>query len=415
MKKQATLLILLFGTITVLCQDIQVTFTGTGESTVVDSVRATNLSTNESITLPGNETLVLALKTAVPSIEELTGNGMVFPNPFSGKATFVMSIQKPQTVFLKVQNLVGQVVANTTALAQPGENEFTLSVATSGIYLISLTSDRGTAGYKVICTGTTESENRIQYNGKVGSSDQNPSQSGRQSAQTGYTLGYSAGDIIHYRCKSGVYTTIITDSPTASKNYDVEFVACTDPDGKNYCIVRIGDQTWMVENLAYLPAVSPPSEQSITDKHYYVYDYNGTTISEAKATGNFEYYGVLYNWEAAMAACPAGWYLPSSAEWLDLIDYIGGSGNAGNKMKSTSGWFNNGNGNNSSGFNGLPGGSFSSSSGFNGLVSDAKFWSSSPDGTYNAKGRSLSYNYGVVIMLYAGRMVGCSVRCLKDK
>ena len=40
-------------------QNIQITFTASGESNVVDSVTATNLTTFESVTLPGNETLIL--------------------------------------------------------------------------------------------------------------------------------------------------------------------------------------------------------------------------------------------------------------------------------------------------------------------------------------------------------------------
>jgi len=40
-------------------QNISVTFTGTGAATQIDSVIATNLTTNQSVTLPGNETLIL--------------------------------------------------------------------------------------------------------------------------------------------------------------------------------------------------------------------------------------------------------------------------------------------------------------------------------------------------------------------
>jgi uncharacterized protein (TIGR02145 family) len=33
-------------------------------------------------------------------------------------------------------------------------------------------------------------------------------------------------------------------------------------------------------------------------------------------------YGRLYNWETAMSACPAGWHLPSNAEWNDLLKFV---------------------------------------------------------------------------------------------
>ena len=60
-------------------------------------------------------------------------------------------------------------------------------------------------------------------------------------------------------------------------------------------LVSIGTQIWMARNLEYLPAVSPSSAGSETEKLYYVYDYQGTNVSEVKATTNFQVYGVLYN------------------------------------------------------------------------------------------------------------------------
>ena len=71
----------------------------------------------------------------------------------------------------------------------------------------------------------------------------------------------------------------------------------------------------MAENLAWLPGVSPSSDGSETLSYYYVRGYEGTVVSEAKAVANYSTYGVLYNWPAAMAACPDGWHLPSDGDW----------------------------------------------------------------------------------------------------
>ena len=82
---------------------------------------------------------------------------------------------------------------------------------------------------------------------------------------------------------------------------------------------------------------------------------------------NCEKYGRLYNWDAALKACPLGWHLPSDVEWKTLEMYLGMSQSMshdkgyrgtyeGKQMKFTSGWADNGNGTNSSGFDALPGG-----------------------------------------------------------
>ncbi|MGI6335275.1 MAG: FISUMP domain-containing protein [Minisyncoccales bacterium] len=60
---------------------------------------------------------------------------------------------------------------------------------------------------------------------------------------------------------------------------------------------------------------------SSEDPHYFVYGYGGTDVDAAKATTNYNTYGVLYNWEAAKTACPTGWHLPSRAEWLTLKQF----------------------------------------------------------------------------------------------
>jgi uncharacterized protein (TIGR02145 family) len=110
----------------------------------------------------------------------------------------------------------------------------------------------------------------------------------------------------------------------------------TDPrDGQTYSWVKIGTQEWMAENLKFLPSVANTGFGSSTEPHYYVYDYNGTDVHAAKATANFQNYGVLYNWPAAISACPSGWRLPTDADWTVLTNFAGGENVAGGKLKST--------------------------------------------------------------------------------
>jgi len=93
----------------------------------------------------------------------------------------------------------------------------------------------------------------------------------------------------------------------------------TDPRDNNiYSTIKIGYQCWMAENLKYLPSVNSFLDSSESVPYYYVYGYNGTDVSTAKAKLNYNTYGVLYNWSAATTACPSGWKLPTHDDWTTL-------------------------------------------------------------------------------------------------
>lgn len=186
-------------------------------------------------------------------------------------------------------------------------------------------------------------------------------------------------------------------------------------DNREYVFNTIGTQTWMIENLAYLPAVSPPPEGSETSPFYYVFDYAGSSIAEAKATANYIVYGVLYNWEAAKTACPPGWHLPSDAEWTVLTDYLGSS--PGGKMKEAGveHWlFPNQGATNASSFTALPGGYRYNTGRMYYLGKNANFWSGTKNSPANAWYRNLDYQYDDLSRRQGVLSYGYSVRCVRD-
>ena len=83
-------------------------------------------------------------------------------------------------------------------------------------------------------------------------------------------------------------------------------------------------------------------------------------------------------------------------------------------MKSTSGWKNNGNGNNISGFNGMPGGYCNNGGNFNGITGDEYFWSSSESSTDDAWNRGLNSYSLRVDRNHGNKSDGLYVRCLRD-
>lgn len=206
-----------------------------------------------------------------------------------------------------------------------------------------------------------------------------------------------------------------------------EFGSFTDSrDGTEYATVTLGTQTWMGENLAYLPSVNPSSEGSDDIPFYYVYDYQGSSVAEAKATAFFTDYGVLYSWHAAMLACPNGWHLPSDQEWSDLEISLGSDeveaermewrdvGEVGKKLKSSTGWNMDGNGDNSSGFNALPAGSRDGNGRFSDKGKFGTFWTSTENNISGSWYRAVRRNMDGTYRAGIPHNLGFSLRCIQD-
>ena len=177
----------------------------------------------------------------------------------------------------------------------------------------------------------------------------------------------------------------------------------TDIDGNVYQTVKIGDQWWMAENL------------KVT--HYR----NGDAINDQWAFGdnesNVATYGRLYSWYAVTDSrniAPEGWHVSSNAEWQTLVDYLGGDGVAGGKMKETGTkhWQSPNTGaTNESGFSALPGGYRDDDINIYGCMGGcAYFWSSTESSTWD-----MDYNHsGIEGYVYQDKVDAFSVRCVRD-
>lgn len=158
--------------------------------------------------------------------------------------------------------------------------------------------------------------------------------------------------------------------------------------GRRYPVVKIGNQLWMAENLDWKFAGciyrDGTSGNTIVDSDdaqsaYYNYD-------EATYGVNGNKYGLLYNWFASSyfeqhsseLGVPAGWHIPSKVEMNTLVAACGE--NPGTKLKSTSGWNDEGSGTDDYGFSCTPAGNISRQGAFSGLGSSAFILSSSASG-----------------------------------
>ena len=218
-------------------------------------------------------------------------------------------------------------------------------------------------------------------------------------------------------------TTTSTSSTTTTTTTSCSI--CSVPD------VTIGTQIWTGCNLDVttyadiaqtpIPQVTDPTEWANLTTGAWCY------MNNDPAFGCI--YGKLYNWYAVTdprGLAPAGYHIPSDAEWGTLIANLGGVSVAGGKMKST-GTIQAGTGlwddpnaaaTNESGFTGLPGDGRSYNGAFNFTATDGYFWSNTTANVPDPEPKAWSYylrDYdGAATRSTYNKTGGFSVRLIKD-
>ena len=135
-------------------------------------------------------------------------------------------------------------------------------------------------------------------------------------------------------------------------------------DGQSYDVVKIGNLSWMAENLNYAT--------------------EGSACPDGDSR-NCKRLGRLYTWAEAKTVCPEGWRLPTNEDFAQIL----AQSNAGASLKAKDGWFKKGNGSDEFGFNALPAGYRSAvlkaddgaitGGKFDGIGGYAYFWSADED------------------------------------
>tara|TARA_Y100001935_G_scaffold240126_1_gene228401 strand:- start:30 stop:773 length:744 start_codon:yes stop_codon:yes gene_type:complete len=150
---------------------------------------------------------------------------------------------------------------------------------------------------------------------------------------------------------------------TAVFNPDKSYGSMTDIDGNIYKTIKIGNQTWMAENLRVTKYNNGDAIPNIVDNEKWASlttgafcNYNNTSDLDTIAT-----YGRLYNWYAVAdtrGIAPEGWRVPTVADWNELIDLLGGDTIASNALKEVGiyHWEDPYESSNSSGFTAMPSG-----------------------------------------------------------
>ncbi len=196
----------------------------------------------------------------------------------------------------------------------------------------------------------------------------------------------------------------------------------TDIEGNRYQTVLIGSQIWMVENLKATKFRDGSTIPNVTDDSQWGLLTTPAWCNYKNETKNGAVFGRLYNWHAVndpKGLCPAGWRVPTDAEWTALIDFVGGRTVAGGKLKESGSqnWYGaNVFGTNEYGFTALPG-DFRPSNGIivYHMFNSCYFWSSTPVSPTSSTAyyNWIPYSDKIVTRASTDKKVGYSVRCIK--
>ena len=197
-------------------------------------------------------------------------------------------------------------------------------------------------------------------------------------------------------------------------------------DGQSYDVVKIGDLTWMAENLNFETA--------------------GSFCPEGDSR-NCKRLGRLYSWAEASSVCPDGWRLPTKVDFEALVAATSGeaaqsssqslahsrdsdlgavpnasnavqNNRAGAALKARDGWFKKGNGSDALGFRALPAGYRGADGKFDGIGGYAYFWSATEDAENresNAFYLFLSFSSDVASVNAFAKEDYRSVRCVSSR
>ncbi len=435
---------------------MELTFTAenNGQYVPLDSIFIENLTQGGDTTLYAPDTvLVLDYVTSIGDNEATKEKSFSvsqnYPNPFNDKTTVNLYLPDKDDVKITVRDILGRELAHYENTLNRGNHSFAFYSGNQKYYLLTLTGKQTSQTIKMLnanSNSTYGEKCEIVYH------EYENKPIGFKSQKSINNFGFSLGDELMLTAYAltaigNLGSSVIADIPDMSKIYEFDILGglgcpgmptVTDIDGNTYNTVQFGTQCWMKENLKTTTYQNGTPIPNVTDAGIWPNLTSGAYVWYENDISWKDLYGALYNWYATVDAnglCPTDWHVPTNDEWTTLTDFIGGTSSPhGNELKSCrrinsplgggcnttehprwNEYTTQNYGTDDHGFSGLPGGYRNYVGAFKYSGNYGTWWTTTLDPTTdNAWRRLLSYSYGYVYGPQIGKIVGLSVRCLRD-
>jgi len=418
---------------------INLTFTAVNSTAYVqpDSIKVMNRTQGGSTVLYWPDSVLSIYFVGIPESPGSTSGFQVFPNypnPTNDQTTISLYVPDKDKVSLVVTDILGRVILQSDKVLDKGTHTFRFTPGGANFYFFTARWQGQSSSIKILESGFhSSSSSTLEY---TGSEDYSPQLKAMKDIQD---FVFTPGDELLYIGYADTLQSGILDAPEENQAYTFQFatnIPCpgtptVEYEGQVYNTIQIFSQCWLKENLnvgTMIPGNQYQSDNGTIERYCYNNEPDSCAI-----------YGGLYQWDEMMqyntqqgvqGICPAGWHLPTDEEWKVLegaVDSQYGIGDlewdigwdrgldAGTNLKTTTGWYYNGNGTDLFGFSGLPGGRrFGYGGDFYDIGDFGFWWTSAEFNSYLAWFRFLSYDYPEVYRSDYFHGYGISVRCLRD-
>jgi uncharacterized protein (TIGR02145 family) len=402
----------------------------------LDSIKIMNRTQEGDRVLYWPDTVLSFFSVGIPDISGANNTFQVFqnyPNPLTDQTTISFYVPQKDKVSIRVTDILGRTIVQSERMLDKGKHSFRFTPGNGNLYFFTAMWQGQSSSIKVLKSGFyTGGAAALEY---TGSEDTSPQLKTLQAIKSFF---FTPGDELLFIGYANGLESGMLDAPEESQTYTFQFatnIPCpgtptVEYEGQVYNTIQIFSQCWLKENLNVGTMIQ--GNENMTDNDTIEkYCYNNEPDSCTK-------YGGYYQWNEMMqyttqqgtrGICPPGWHLPTEEEWKVLegaVDSQYGIGDpewdgyeyrgydAGTNLKTTSGWYENGNGTDLFGFSGLPGGGRRYDGYFDFVSLYGSWWTSTKYGIGYIWRRGL-YFYGPQVYRYEYRLdYGMNVRCLRD-
>lgn len=399
-----------------IAADYNISFSATGAATTFDSVEIKNLTKGVTAIIPyGSDLQLSSMTTSFSACDEK--QMVIYPNPVVDESNISYFSTKGGATQIYLFGIDGTVLYSEKHLLGIGLNTFKISLP-KGVFVFQI-SDNGKIHTAKVISQSNSRLAELSFSGNSKYDFSNPQKIKKDIVP----LSYSTGDKLLFKAFSGNYTTIFTDTVSASRTVNLNLIECKDGDGNYYPVVTIGSQIWMAQNLKTTKyrngdvigtssTLNKDLTNDIEPKYQWLYDGN------EDSQGN---YGRLYTWHTITDGrniAPVGWHIPSDNEWVQLTNFLG-SEVAGDKLRSINPVYWNEPNNTATdetGFSATAGGIRLRSGSFNSM-NDYGYWWSNSEGISEstAVGMLMTHDWSTVNRNNnIEKKYGMSVRCVMN-